>query len=303
MRAKLLTVLISLFFLLVLSCKDKGILNVSQEDNQENSQDSITVNYAGVRSSSYGINPFPNSQGWKKAIKTMVGYFPGSIPSAIWIVGEMEGSRDCRLYFPSDGNQYPHISFNQNDFHETYLNYFDNVGIKVFLQVESADADIKTLIDLVLNRYSHHSCVIGFGIDVEWYKEADHSGWGKKVDNATAEQWEKWVKAHNPNYQLFLKHWDLNWMPKTYRGNIIFVDDSQGFSSLDEQVNEFGDWAAYFSPNTVFFQIGYGADKNWWGKFQNPPKTIGDAIAEKVVQKCGIFWVDFTLREVLPTTS
>jgi len=31
-----------------------------------------------------------------------------------------------------------------------------------------------------------------------------------------------------------------------------------------------------------------------------PPQTLGQAIAAKVEQPCGIIWVDFTLKEVLP---
>ena len=257
------------------------------------------VLYAGARSSNYGIKPFPEPLEWQYAIDTMNGYFEGSIPCAIWIVGEFQRPKDCRLYFPGDGKQYPHIQFNTFDKHERYLSYFDAVGIKVFLQVEPAQADMITLIDLVLERYKHHECVIGFGVDVEWYREFENPEWGVKVDDSSAQQWEARVKFHNPRYRLFLKHWDRNWMPETYRGDIIFVDDSQIFKGFNFMVDEFvNHWANYFKPNPVFFQIGYRSDRPWWKKLNNPPKTIGDAIRKRIEQECGIFWVDFTLREV-----
>jgi len=259
------------------------------------------VLYAGVRSSNYGIKPFPEPLEWQIAMQTMSGYFEGSNPCAIWIVGELQHPKDCRLYFPGDEKQYPYIQFETTDKHEKYLNFFDLVGIKVFLQVEPAQADVITLIDLVLERYKHHECVIGFGVDVEWYREFENPEWGIQVDDASARQWEERVKLHNPQYRLFLKHWDRNWMPETYRGDIIFVDDSQIFKEFDAMVEEFvNHWANYFRPNTVFFQIGYKSDRTWWKQLNNPPKTIGDAIRNRIEQDCGIFWVDFTLREVFP---
>jgi len=262
------------------------------------------VLFAGVRSSTYGIKPFPAPPEWQKAIKTMSGYFEDSTPCGIWIVGELRRPKDCYLYFPGDGKEYPHIQFDPVDKHEEFLSAFDKAGIKVFLQVEPANADMITLIDLVLERYKHHECVIGFGVDVEWHREADDPEWGVKVDDATAEKWEARVKSYNPQYRLFLKHWDNRWMPPKYRGNIIFVDDSQELKDLNAMVIEFvNDWANYFKPNTVFFQIGYPSDRPWWKQLNNPPKTIGDAIQTRIKQDCGIFWVDFTLKEALPAAK
>jgi hypothetical protein len=276
---------------------NEGILR----NESETAPDPENVVFAGVRSSNYGIKPFPSPSGWQNAIQTMVGYFKGSTPCAIWIVGEFRRNKACHLFFPSDGNSYPHVEFDPYDKHEDYLSHFDKTGIKVFLQVEPASADMITLIDLVLSRYKHHPCVIGFGVDVEWHRESERPEWGIPVDDVMADAWEKRVKSHNPQYKLFLKHWDRNWMPKTHRGDIVFVNDSQIFKNFDAMLNEFvNDWSAYFFPNVVLFQIGYKSDKPWWQKFDNPPAEMGKAIAQKIKQDCGIFWVDFTLRDVLP---
>ncbi len=260
------------------------------------------VIWAGVRSSPYGIKPFPSPEGWLKAMGTMKGYFPGSSPAAIWIVGQMtRDRRTMRLFFPSEGREVPHVQFEPADNHEAYLDAFDKAGVKVFLQVEPADADMETLIDLVLARYKHHPCVIGFGVDVEWTRIADNPGTGAKVDDAAAKKWEARVKSHDPDYRLFLKHWDAAWMPPAYRGDIVFVDDSQIFKTQEEMVKEFQTgWAPAFYPNTVVFQIGYGADKPWWSKLAVPPRDLGAAVAAGVRQDLGIIWVDFSLRDVLP---
>lgn len=262
------------------------------------------VRFSGVRSSIYGIEPFPVPEGWKTAISAMNAYFPGSTPCAIWIVGRIKKPKTCALEFPSDGKQHENIEFLDYDKHESYLDHFDQAGIKVFLQVEPAQADVVTLIDLVLNKYKRHESVIGFGVDVEWLREFENPGWGVRVDDNLAKLWESRIKDHNKDYRLFLKHWDRNWMPPTHRGDIVFVDDSQSLEDFQAMVDEFVSyWADYFKPNTVFFQIGYPSDKIWWEKLENPAKTIGLAVAQNVEQECGIFWVDFTLRDVLPISS
>ena len=260
------------------------------------------VVYAGVRSSKYGIRPFPEPPAWKQAIGAMTAYFPGSTPCGVWIVGTMAKTpRFAHLEFPADGRAYPDIEFEPADRHERYLAEFDRAGIKVFLQVEPANAEMGTLIDLVLGRYGRHPCVIGFGVDVEWNKTADHPKTGMAVDDATARDWEAKVKAHNSAYRLFLKHWDKKWMPPTYRGDIVFVDDSQIFPDMESMVKEFSEgWAPAFYPNLVVFQVGYNSDKPWWSKLPDPPKTLGEAIRKRARQDIGIIWVDFSLREVLP---
>jgi hypothetical protein len=257
--------------------------------------------YAGVRSSSYGIKPFPEPEEWQSSMRRMSSFFEGSSPCAIWIIGVVKNKTACHLEFPGNGKEDENIIFSEIDKHEPYLEYFDKSGIKVFLQVEPANADVPALIDLVLSRYKHHECVIGFGLDVEWHREAENPGWGVKVTDKQAEAWEIQVKSHNKEYRLFLKHWDREWMPHRHRGDIVFVSDSQIFQNFGEMRDEFVDyWAAYFVPNTVFFQIGYPSDRPWWQKMDNPPSEMGRAIAKRVSQSCGIFWVDFTLREVVP---
>lgn len=303
MKNKLSMIFLSFILIFVNSCqRDKSVLSF---DNEEaTSPDTIKVVYAGVRSSNYGINPFPAASGWENAMKTMSGYFPGSTPCAIWIVGVMDGSKTCHLEFPSDGNHYSNISFRSTDKHEAYLSHFDESGIKVYLQVESANADMEDLINLVLTRYQSHRCVAGFGVDVEWYREAENPGWGVKVTDALAQEWETQVKSYNDDYQLFLKHWDRDWMPPNYRNDIIFVDDSQMFNNVAMFIDEFTNyWADYFYPNLVFFQIGYRADKAWWQTYETPPKDLGELLAEETEQQCGIFWVDFTLQDVLPVSD
>jgi hypothetical protein len=264
------------------------------------------VRFSGARSSNYGIRPFPPPAGWGTALKTMSGYFPGSTPLGIWIVGRLNGrTTGMTLEFPrpDDKVEYgPLYTFSEEDKHEPYLKYFDEHGIKVFLQVEPGFADVNTAIDLVLKRYKQHPSVIGFGIDIEWFQNAKTDAPNGIATDELVKGWEARVKAHDPKYRLFVKHFREDNLPAKYRGDVVFVDDSQQFDSVQSFSAEFQKFAANFYPNLVLFQIGYRADKKWWGGAAPPiPKTLGEQLAAGTRQDCGIVWVDFSLRDVVPT--
>ncbi|MDV7395928.1 hypothetical protein RZS08_31340, partial [Arthrospira platensis SPKY1] len=123
-------------------------------------------------------------------------------PEAIWIIGNFLGSGKTYLSFHAPSED-PHITSGYVDMNAAPLDLFDQNDVKVWLQVEPGDADMLTLIDLVLNQYKHHPSVIGFGVDVEWYK-SDGSAEGTPVSDAEAEAWVKAIRAHNPEYKLFL---------------------------------------------------------------------------------------------------
>ncbi len=293
MKIKYILLIIICVSILLFSCDRKVDINV--DDNPV-----TNIEYAGLRASTYGIKPFPEPDKWVEMIKSMEGYFEGSKPVVVWILGIIDEGTSCRLHFPSEGNSYKNIVFDNEDLSERYLDYFDRNNINVYLQVEPADADVETLIDLVLNRYGNHSSVVGFGVDVEWYEENSHKEWGKKLDDKTAELWEAKVKSYNPDYKLFVKHWDLKWLAPEYRGDIVFVDDSQIFDRFEQMKSEFVEWGNHFYPNEVWFQIGYSSDEKWWSKFDTPPQYMGRNIASDIKQKVGIVWVDFTLKKIFP---
>jgi len=257
------------------------------------------VGYAGVRSSSYGVDPFPDPAGWASCISIMADAFPGSSPCALWIVGTVDESiQGVNLEFPSPGGSYPNISFSDSDMHEEYFAWFDDCGIEVFLQVEPGFADVPTVIGLVLDNYADHPCVTGFGVDVEWFGNVTEGGEGMPVDDSTAGSWEALVTYYDPGYGLFLKHWDPAFMPPSYRGDLIFVDDGQGYSNMEEYLADMAAWAEEFDPNRVFFQYGYDSDSTWWGSLGFAPVDIGEALAAQTPQECGLFWVDFNLDEL-----
>lgn len=257
--------------------------------------------YAGFRASrvlsSYPNNQFPPTEYWIRVAKGMAQKFPGSTPAGIWILSLYQGSGTTQLSFPSGGISIPNVQFTSIDYNESHLSKLDTSGVKVWLQVEPGNANIDTLISIVLNRYKHHQCVIGFGVDVEWYRN------NISVTDSAAERWETKVRSIDSNYTLFLKHYGKNWMPPQYRGKILFVDDSQEFISLNSMVNEFKSWGAKFAPNRSAYQFGYKIDSTWWKQYADPTKTIGDALRSNIPSCSGVFWVDFTVTKVFPYTS
>ena len=244
--------------------------------------------YAGLRCSEYGFWPQPTTSWVGKAVKSMASRW-NATPCVVWIVDTWSEATN-------------------NEF----LNYFDNNGIKAILQVEPMDVDVITLIDQYLNKYGDHPCVIGFGIDVEWY--TTWSGdLGKKVSDSEARQWRNRVQMHNADYFLMLKHFFPDWLPPTEREDIVFIDDSQQFPSFHLFINEtdpstkwnigYRVWADFVNPAMSGMQYGYDdsdggpSDKLWWSKLDDPQKEIGDSCLAAGPNTQFLFWVDFTSQE------
>lgn len=269
------------------------------------------VEWAGCRSSEYGIDPFPSASKWVSYVNKMSGYYEGSNGALIWIVGTIrEDKKDkthsyCHLNFPRP-NASPEtldILYSDEDENEAALTAFDKAGFSVWLQVEPGSADIEALAKVVMEKYKSHPCVKGFGVDVEWHNPYGTRGYGTKLSDSEAKKIDEAVKAVNPNYSVFVKHWDSRWLPPTYRSDMIFVNDSQQFKSLEEMQEDFQGWANLYAPNGVMFQIGYEDDRDLWEpSFKLPARDLGAYLIdglEKNGQKRGIIWVDFTLTDVL----
>lgn len=259
---------------------------------------------AGLRASNYGISPFPSPTWWVNSINSMAGRFSGTVGEQVAVVVEVLGGGgrgDCWAHFPNPdpGTAWPNVVFDTTDLFEQTLAAFDQNGIEVWLQVEPASCDVSMLIDLVMQQYARHPSVIGFGVDVEWYRK-DISRLGKPVTDAEAQSWVVNTRAHNANYQVFLKHWLSEKMPPSYRDGLVLIDDSQGLNSLDGLVNEFATWGQTFYPAQVGFQYGYRSDKKWWKKLSDPPSAIGNAILATTPNTSDLVWVDFTAYDIWP---
>jgi hypothetical protein len=262
--------------------------------NQSDTSDEIVRNYlAGWRSSEYGYQQEQPPSYWIDVADNMSSKFSGYSPAGIWVVGIEDGNA-CHLQFPGNDSEY--ITFDETDINEDYLDAFDDANLSVWLQVEPADADVGTLIDLVLSRYAHHKSVIGFGVDVEWL-EADKYEDGRPVTSTEACSWLQKIKSYNPDYKLFLKHWDIDKMPVSYTEDFVFISDSQEFDTYEDMLEDFEKWGQHFSDADVGFQYVYESDMPIWKSFADPAGQIGNDIINRIPNCRGLYLVDFTITD------
>ena len=257
---------------------------------------------AGLRASNYGISPFPDPTWWVSSITSMASRFPSSVGEQVAVVVEVSGGGgrgNCWAHFPQPAGTWPNVNWDDIDLFEPAFDAFDANGIKVWLQVEPARCDVPMLIDLLMLQYGHHSSVIGFGVDVEWYRK-DLERYGKAVTDAEAEAWVTQTRSYDPSYLVFVKHWLTEKMPPTSRDGLVFIDDSQGHGSLNAMVNEFSVWGQTFAPAPVGFQYGYQSDKTWWNNLSDPPRAIGNALLAAIPNTRDLVWVDFTAYDIWP---
>jgi hypothetical protein len=252
---------------------------------------------AGFRFSTYGNSQNPAEEYWASVGEQMAARFPDAAPETIWIIGNIYGD-GTYLNFPCQTED-ANIRCGPIDMNEAALTLFDQRGVRVWLQVEPGNASMEELIRVVLGNYAHHPSVIGFGVDVEWWRSTD-GPLGVPVTDEEATRWVDLVQSYDSDYWLFLKHWEIDWMPPTARDGILFVNDRQDFGGLDQMVGSFDAWGQHFAPAPVAYQFGYFSDRTWWIEMQDPPAEIGRAILDRVPNTRGLFWVDFTILQVFP---
>jgi len=260
--------------------------------------------FSGIRSSIYGFAGgfFPSPDEAANLIKNVSKKLGNTTPSAVWVVGtiQIQDGGVCRLEFPAHGRDI--ISIGQ-DRHEEYLKKFDEIGAKIFLQVEAGTADMKTLIELVMKQYKHHPCVAGFGIDVEWYPSDGKPNSSEEpqnfsLTNAKIEDLDAYLKTFGSHLRLFVKHWEPAFLGTGPVSDVIYISDSQELGSISNMAEEFEWWAGRFAPNDIGFQIGYNSDKPWWNPMKDPISEIAKELRSRIKnQNVHIYWVDFSIRD------
>jgi hypothetical protein len=238
---------------------------------------------------------------WANLTEQIASSIKGTSPANIWVVGRIVFSPPgtCILSFPSN-QTYPHMFFEAEDANEDCLKAFDDNEIKVCLEVEPGFADVNQLINVVLERYGHHPCILGVAVDLEWRWNSPQTRETVPVTDDEANQWLSSIKSHNPNYKLFLIHWLTNVMPHTAREDIVFIDDAQDFNSLDSLVEDSKLWGRNFSRTDVGCIFGYRKDLDWLSKLENPPKDIGLALIQNIPNCRFVFWSQETILEIFP---
>jgi hypothetical protein len=287
------------------NCQSKG------DDKKEEKDDFEPVEgkteWVGFRFSQSGLEKsfgqIPDGGEWVSYIKKWKRHFNSDAkPTLIILVSSIREDTINKFLFPApEGySESKYITFNSKDLFEKTLTKFDEEGFNVWLQVDPGKADLIELAEITFKKYGHHTCVKGFGVDLEWWKvNEEKKGHGSKISDDDAEKLVKKVRKINSKYTVFVKHWDPKYMPESYRDGMIFVDDSQDLHSTSNAKKQFKEWAEKFKDNPVFFQIGYNADEDLW---IDSPSNFAKEIINETTKKnkhVGIIWVDFTLKQAL----
>lgn len=263
--------------------------------------------YVGFRRSQYG-QQVRSDEWWVASAKDFVNSLPNvspAIPAIIEIVSgynfEMGGTqfdfrRPADYTGPTEGMKFIPRMLD----HERALSLYDKEGVKAIIQFEPGNVDVIDCIEMAEYMFGHHECIIGYGVDAEWFFQKETPGnTGRPITDEEAERWMKKVLEIDPEYTLFIKHWDPLNLPENYRHpNLWFLSDSQIFTDLGGLINDFEYWGNTYNNDYVGYQYGYKSDKKWWGEMKRPHVEITQEILATIPKTRYLFWVDFTAAEV-----
>jgi hypothetical protein len=286
-------------------CKSPAATPSSTLDSTATSISSPTKLGVGLRRSSYGLrNKNGDDAWWAGRAKEYAAAFPGAQPVVIEIVSgyQNDGSTEFGFARPSgDAGPTDFMRFTRGKLdHERALSTYDAAGVQAIIQFEPGDADMLRCLEIAERAFGQHKCVIGYGIDAEWYR-TKHSqrAEGMPVTDAEAKAWTEKLISFKKDHTLFIKHFSTQHLPSKYRHpQLWFLDDSQEFADREECLADFKDWAKFCDGSMTGFQFGYPADRKWWSKLSNPPLELGEAIRHDIPSCRYLFWVDFTADKV-----
>jgi hypothetical protein len=259
----------------------------------------------GLRRSSYGLRSKNTDDAWWIArAKAYAGEFPGARPAIIEIVStyQDDGSTQFGFAKPKDYHgSTENMSFQRGKLdHERALAAYDAAGVKAILQVEPGDADMLGCLEVMHAAFGKHPCVIGYGIDAEWYRtKGSEKEEGVPIPDADAKAWTEKVLSFDKTSTFFIKHFATKHLPPTYRNERLwFLDDSQEFGTAKQMMADFGDWSKACEGSITGYQFGYPKDKKWWSTVKDPPRELATMIRGPIASCRYLFWVDFTADQV-----
>ncbi len=266
--------------------------------------------FAGLRRSSYGLKERNQDDAWWAERARLVASRLSSTarpvtPVVVEIVSIYLDTGACRMEFARPAGMTadpPGMEFKAESRidHARALDAYARQGVKAILQIEPGAADVGEALRVVNRAFGRHPSVIGYGVDAEWHRTADSPDKkGMPVTDRDAEAWMKVVESFGPLPTLFLKHWEADHMPPSFRHpRLWFLDDSQQFEGADAMVSEFRTWSDAFRKQAVGFQIGYPKDEHWWQKLGDAPTELGLRLLRGVPNTRYVIWVDFTADRI-----
>ena len=162
------------------------------------------IEWAGFRFSEGGVKQnygkIPDGNSWIEFVTKMKRNFNEDAKSAVVVIVSQNSEDVINVFgFPalSGCSETKYIKYDSEDKFEDILTKFDEVGFNVWLQVEPGDNDIIDIAKIVFKQYGHHTCVKGFGIDLEWWYRRD-DGKGSKLSDEKAKEIVNYIRSINP---------------------------------------------------------------------------------------------------------
>lgn len=169
--------------------------------------------------------------------------------------------------FPYQDNAYGLTSYSETDLLEPYLTKFDSENISVILSIQPLNSDIVQIIDILLGRYGHHSCLIGVNVDLEWKT----TGTPNHVDNIERDTWLNAITHQNSNLKLFLTYFkNYTYFPQD-KANMVILFDGTG-DSQQNLLKLYSELAKHYSSVGIY--TGYASS--------SPPTASDQRIIEAV---------------------
>ena len=236
----------------------------------------------------------------------MASRFPGSTREQLAVVVEVSGGGgrgNCWAHFPQPATgTWPNVNWDDVDLFESTFDAFDAAGVKVWLQVEPARCEVPMLIDLLYQQYGHHSSVIGFGVDDEWYRKDSRAPASRSPTRRPRRGSRR--SAKDADDLVLVKHWLIEKMPPTHRDGLVFVDDSQGHGSLANMVNEFSGVGRRVRAGAGRLPVRLPVRQVVVEHAARPAARHRQRPARRRIPNTrDLLWVDFTAYDIWPPSS
>lgn len=253
--------------------------------------------YYGTTGSRHGITPYPSKEQWIEYLNEL-SRGNNNEPAILWVVGSYSNN-GIKLNFPGQDSDDKGITFSDIDLNEQYLEYFDKNDINVFLYIEPGKGELNSILNAIIQKYSHHKCIIGIAIDLEWYNTDINNPFGTLLTATGTEQILSKIKSFNTQYKLVLKHWDINKIQKYDSEDVIYLQSMEGIKSLEELIDRHKIWSRFFYPNRVGLEVGFAKDMLFWSHFDNPIADIPSILDKYTKEKSSFFWSETSLYKII----
>ncbi|QEN05773.1 hypothetical protein EW093_14040 [Thiospirochaeta perfilievii] len=245
--------------------------------------------YIGTTGARYGITPFPDSNKWYSYLGDLnrdLGKKKNY--SILWSVGTYRFN-GIQMNFPGEGDD--NLFYDEIDYNSKYLDFFSKKKVNTYLLIEVQSLEIDRAIKSTLEYYKKFSTVKGICIDFDFFSS-------ELIEDEQIESWLKSIKEINKNFNLIIKHWDINRVEAYKNDSVLYLQSLEDVNSLEEVKIRNLLWSKKYYPSAVGVEIGY-IDSNFWSEYSEPIKYIYNELNSNSISNTSIFWSESSLKKIV----